>query len=250
MNFIVTYFNIYEIIKGIARRKSESDFRSRIFTLEKIHAHAGPQGNITIVPHSPITYLKSLFVGDSHALVRDLVKEDKLFINNTFTISIEIAKRIRNNFLDEETKISFIEECQRIMLHFETTVLPIKKHISAFLDTRTAEGKAEIRSYLNEKTGRELIIDNVKRILIEEADLEGIDRRKILWDNLNLHIEVRAEFERRLYAGIWTGSESNDWGDILQMLYVQKAMKFMTKEKKWILMIKEIGLEIYLYQSN
>lgn len=46
-----------------------------------------------------------------------------------------------------------------------------------------------------------------------------------------------------------TKLQPNDWYDFLQLGYVQPGDKYWTKEKKWLSLIQEAGMEDYLYEG-
>lgn len=146
--------------------------------------------------------------------------------------------------------------------NIEKAIEAIEKEKSAFEPYITHLNKSakEIQSRLgNDPALREKHksidnIDAIKKMIQQECDSwatsSNINRKEVDFNNFELFIKIFDKWFKQLELGEKTIAKINDWFDVHNMVYVNPSMKYYTYDKKWIWMIRDCGLEHYLFKDD
>ena len=154
-------------------------------------------------------------------------------LNLDFTFSERIIKNAETIF--NERKNPFIDANRE----FNTAIQIGKSKVGDSISSRELETKKAFVSILN-------------TYLIENShESFKIDLSSPKWDDLELLIEVLAEYYNMILERKGKKMQLNDWGDIFNMAYVSQGDLYWTNEPKWNILIKKNPkTEKYLFQLN
>lgn len=113
--------------------------------------------------------------------------------------------------------------------------------------------KKESKSIIKTKSFKTNGIKEIKQKILNEYNqyfpnnvVENVDN--FCWDDIELYVHTRYCWSNKLKFEETMKISSNDLIDLLNLIYVKKDWLYWTKEAKWINIIKEAGMEKYLFK--
>lgn len=218
-----TNANIYELSKTANVVSLEHEVRAAIQKMFHFKQN--------VIYKSPFVHLASL----STDIEFDVQAEVGTYLQ--FTELFASGEKIREDKIDEFKKYSDTRK---------DALQQFCDFINGVIDKRRSEipNKQEHKSKDMVPSTFALLNFMVKVVTERKYNIESLDLSQA-----ELLVRTLGKFLHNLERST-TKIKPNDWYDILQLAYVQPGDKYWTKEKKWLSLIQEAGMEGYLYDKG
>lgn len=217
------FLNIYELSKSDNLLKNEDSSREAIRMLFKFKNG--------VIYEPPFIYLAKLH------------QKYEFDVRNTIGPWLEFSSKFaQGHSIDGLQKDTFKQEIDSIREGFSKGAKVFNDEAPILRAQITNKKKHWEKDTI--QTTSEFLNYCVQETTKMECSLNGFDLNKI-----ELLLKTLDHFFKTLEISKMK-MEPNDWVDLAILAYIQPEDKFWTREKKWIRLIKEVGLENYLYQER
>lgn len=183
---------------------------------------------------SPLEYLLDIKVDISER--QEIIKQIKKYAyNGNMYRSNSLIKTQRKNtinYFENQSKNSFIK-------NLNSQLILIKKNIN---DKNQKNKRRSLSLIEQRKQFVSSLCDNF-------TDSKGIARHPILWDNFLFFSTLIDEYFKKLETGEIVSVTIQDMDDLFHLAYITPKTKFWTYDKKWIWMVRDCGLEDFLFKD-
>ncbi len=182
-----------------------------------------------VIYEPPLVYLKKL--SDKDFKYNILEKH-----NNILRFTEKIAKGYGIDLSKTDEYSQFCDDRKKEL-----------QYISDIFNQQAAQLKAKIKDLKTHRKENSIPLNReLISLFVEKANHTGGLPRDFDWKSIELFENVLKVY----FNGLETGeilSAANDWYDLFLLIYVQPGKKIWTREKKWLKLIKQSGMESYLW---
>ncbi len=234
---IATYINLVELAQTPNMTKNLVLYINTLKAIKENHS--------AVIKSNPYEHIVKLFFPDfipDYSLANKITSGIEVYINN-----IE-PETIPKNVIEKVNK-----EIREIKDFKNSLSDPINNGLQEIRKSIKANGGKKERKKKNTiKSWKQFISDTVYYYSKENLDKEySIDLNDRSWDLLELLLLTFEDYFLELELSGNRKFDSNDWGDLLNLAYVQPNKLYWTYENKWNnLFMKNKFLKKYIYRNN
>jgi|GEM_PF-3084925 len=231
---ISTYLNIYEILtSNHLLREPERTFKALNSLMR--------ESNTKYL--NPFQYFDEKTNERFNKNIKDVQIE---FVNKLVSGALEYKMDIESNNLDTQIKNKAFTNLNLLFSQEKEEVLYTKKIIKEYRDNHS---KKEVKEIVKSNAGKKAHLEAMRNDFVYLFS-EGVlnDASNVDLSSFQLIINTFDTFLINLEKGACSWQQNDD-EDLFNLIYVGPNDKYWTQEKKWKNIIKEAGMEAYLFEN-
>lgn len=231
---ISTYLNIHEILTS-SHLLNESE---KTFTALDL-----------LIKESDIRYLNHFQYFDekiNENIDKNVKFEQLRFVENVISGALKYKATIESNNLDTQIQNRAFADLNSFFLQEKEEVLYTKEIINEYRDNHS---KAEIKKIIKSNAGEKAHLEATKNNFVYFFSKGTLnDASNVDLSSFQLIVHTLDTFLINIEKGACSWQQ-NDNEDLFNLVYVGPNDKYWTQEKKWKNIIKEAGMEAYLFEK-